>query len=175
RQVESVREDERKPVQGGCHWARKKKADLSFRITGADSEDSADDHRQTRADPESGREGKVPEKNQREGEAPKRHGIFHEPPDDGRKLRLSRPHHVPGSVDVLFLSTFENMGLNRSTLRPTCQPLFTFNSTKVSPLGIVTLKVCAMERFLDVDFVVIDCQSSFSIIMGRGCIHTMHR
>ncbi|PON42457.1 hypothetical protein PanWU01x14_282150 [Parasponia andersonii] len=66
------------------------------------------------------------------------------------------------------------MGLNQSTLRPTCQPLFTFNSTKVSPLGVVTLKVYAVERCLDVDFIVIDCQSSFNVIMGRRWIHVMH-
>ncbi|PON42640.1 hypothetical protein PanWU01x14_280340, partial [Parasponia andersonii] len=78
------------------------------------------------------------------------------------------------SVDVLILSMFENMGLNRNALRPTCLPLFAFNSTKVSPLGVVTLKVYTAERCLDVDIVVIDCQSSFNIIMGRGWIHAMH-
>ncbi|PON45482.1 hypothetical protein PanWU01x14_258450 [Parasponia andersonii] len=72
------------------------------------------------------------------------------------------------SVDILFLSTFKNMGLNRNALRPTCQPLFAFDSTKVSPLGVVTLKVCAAERCLDVDFVIIDSLSSFNVIMGRG-------
>ncbi|PON46906.1 hypothetical protein PanWU01x14_248220 [Parasponia andersonii] len=81
---------------------------------------------------------------------------------------------VGSSVDILFLSTFENMGLDRSTLRPTCQPLFTFDCTRVSLLGVVTLNVCATERCLDVDFVVIDCQSSFNAIMGRGWIHAMH-
>ncbi|PON36934.1 hypothetical protein PanWU01x14_324290 [Parasponia andersonii] len=78
------------------------------------------------------------------------------------------------SVDILFLSTFENMGLDRSALRPTCQPLFAFDSTRVCPLGIVTLNICTAERCLDVDFVVIDCQSSFNVIMGRGWIHAIH-
>ncbi|PON59304.1 hypothetical protein PanWU01x14_160530 [Parasponia andersonii] len=45
---------------------------------------------------------------------------------------------------------------------------------RISSLGIVTLKICATERCLYVDFVVIDCQSSFNVIMGRGWIHTMH-
>ncbi|PON77868.1 hypothetical protein PanWU01x14_022220, partial [Parasponia andersonii] len=78
------------------------------------------------------------------------------------------------SVDILFLSTFENMGLNQNAFRPTCQPLFAFDSTKVSPLGVVTLKVCAAERCLDVDFVIIDCLSSFNVIMRRGWIHALH-
>ncbi|PON71637.1 hypothetical protein PanWU01x14_070920 [Parasponia andersonii] len=78
------------------------------------------------------------------------------------------------SVDVLFLSTFENMGLNWSALKSTYQSLFAFNSCKISPLDVVTLKVCAIERFLDVDFIIIDCESSFNAIMGRGWIHTMH-
>ncbi|PON75482.1 hypothetical protein PanWU01x14_041070 [Parasponia andersonii] len=78
------------------------------------------------------------------------------------------------SVNILFLRMFENMGLNRNALRPICQLLFAFDSTKVSPLGVVILKVCAAERCLDVDFVVIDCPSSFNIIMGRGWIQAMH-
>ena len=78
------------------------------------------------------------------------------------------------SVDVLFLSTFENMGLSRSTLKLTCQPLFAFNSDRVSPLGVATLKVYAAGRSLEVDFIVVDCQSSFNAIMGRGWIHAMH-
>ncbi|PON48352.1 hypothetical protein PanWU01x14_237470 [Parasponia andersonii] len=72
------------------------------------------------------------------------------------------------SVDVLYLSMFESMGLNRNTLRPTCQLLFAFNSTKVSPLGVMTLKFYTAERCLDVDFVVINCRSSFNVIMGIG-------
>ncbi|PON66269.1 hypothetical protein PanWU01x14_111340, partial [Parasponia andersonii] len=52
------------------------------------------------------------------------------------------------SVDVLFFSAFESMGLNRNALRLTCQLLFVFNNTRVNPLGIVTLKVCAAERCL---------------------------
>ncbi|PON96306.1 hypothetical protein TorRG33x02_078950, partial [Trema orientale] len=79
------------------------------------------------------------------------------------------------SADVLFLNTFENMGLNRSMLRPTYQPLFAFDSNRVSPLRVATLKVHATDRSLDVDFVVVDCQSSFNAIMGRGWIHAMHR
>ncbi|PON57325.1 hypothetical protein PanWU01x14_174420 [Parasponia andersonii] len=79
------------------------------------------------------------------------------------------------SVDVLFLSMFESMRLDRNALRLTCQPLFAFNGNRVSPLGIVTLKVCTAERCLDVDFVVIDCQYSFNVIMGKGWIHAMHR
>ncbi|PON79709.1 hypothetical protein PanWU01x14_009410 [Parasponia andersonii] len=74
------------------------------------------------------------------------------------------------SVYILFLSTFENISLNLSALRPTYQPLFAFNSSKVSLLGIVTLKVCVVERCLDIDFIVIDCQSSFNIIIRRGCV-----
>ncbi|PON48671.1 hypothetical protein PanWU01x14_235480 [Parasponia andersonii] len=78
------------------------------------------------------------------------------------------------SIDILFLNTFDNMGLDRSALRPTCQPLFAFDSTRVCPLGIITLSVCAAERSMDVDFIVVDCQSSFNVIMGRGWIHAMH-
>ena len=108
--------------------------------------------------------------------------MVHLPHDDPLVVKLQIDSSVVGrvlidggsSVDVLFLSTFENMGLNRVTLRPTCQPIFAFNSSQVSPLGIATLKVHAAERCLDVDFVVIDCQSSFNAIMGRGWIHAMH-
>ncbi|PON72960.1 hypothetical protein PanWU01x14_061100 [Parasponia andersonii] len=107
---------------------------------------------------------------------------MHLPHDDPLVIKLQIDSVMVGrvlvdggsSVDVLFLSTFENMGLDQSALRPTCQPLFAFNSSKDSPLGIITLKVCATERCLDVDFIVVDCQSSFNVIIGRRWIHTMH-
>lgn len=78
------------------------------------------------------------------------------------------------SADVQFLSTFESMGLNRIVLKLTCQLLFSFHSDGVSPLGVATLKVYAADRSLDVDFVIVDYQSSFNAIMGRGWIHAMH-
>ncbi|PON74416.1 hypothetical protein PanWU01x14_052480 [Parasponia andersonii] len=97
------------------------------------------------------------------------------PHDDPLVIRLQIGSALVGrvlvdggsSVDILFLNTFDNMGLDRSTLRPTCQPLFGFDSTRVCPLGIVTLDVCAAERCVNVDFIVVDCQSSFNVIMGR--------
>ncbi|PON53969.1 hypothetical protein PanWU01x14_198470, partial [Parasponia andersonii] len=46
--------------------------------------------------------------------------------------------------------------------------------TRVNPLGIVTLNVCTAERCLDMDFIVIDCHSSFNAIIGRGWIHAIH-
>ena len=96
------------------------------------------------------------------------------PHDDPLVVKLQIDSSIVGrvlidggsSADVLFLNTFENMGLNRSMMRPTYQPLFAFNSSSVSPLGIATLKVCAAERCLDVDFVVVDCQSSFKQSWG---------
>ncbi|PON67707.1 hypothetical protein PanWU01x14_101310 [Parasponia andersonii] len=104
------------------------------------------------------------------------------PHDDPLVIRLQIGSALVGrvlvdggsSVDILFLTTFVSMGLDRSALRPTCQPLFAFDSTRVCPLGIITLDVRAAERCINVDFVVVDCQSSFNVIMGRGWIHAMH-
>ncbi|PON58367.1 hypothetical protein PanWU01x14_167590 [Parasponia andersonii] len=89
---------------------------------------------------------------------------MHLPHDDPLVIKLQIDSVMVGkvlvdsgsSVDVLFLSTFKNISLNRSALRPTYQPLFAFNNSKVSPLGVVTLKFCAAERCLDVDFVIIN-------------------
>ncbi|PON31227.1 hypothetical protein PanWU01x14_371430 [Parasponia andersonii] len=97
----------------------------------------------------------------------------HHPHDDPLVIKLQIGSALVGRVlvdsgSILFLSTFENMGLDRSALRPTCQPLFAFDSTRVYLLGVMTLNVCTAERCLDVDFVVIDCQSSFNVIMGKG-------
>ncbi|PON32099.1 hypothetical protein PanWU01x14_364270 [Parasponia andersonii] len=78
------------------------------------------------------------------------------------------------NAEVLFLSTFENMGLDWNALRLTYQHMFTFNSSWVSLLGIIKLKVYTIERYLDVDFVIINYQSSFNVILGKRWIHTMH-
>ncbi|PON52735.1 hypothetical protein PanWU01x14_206960 [Parasponia andersonii] len=106
----------------------------------------------------------------------------HRPHDDPLVIRLQIGSALVGrvlvdggsSVDILFLNTFNNMGLDRSALRPTCQPLFAFDSTRVCPLGIITLDVRAAERCVNVDFIVVDCQSSFNVIMGRGWVHAIH-
>ena len=62
------------------------------------------------------------------------------------------------------------MGLNRSDIRPTKQPLVAFNSERVMPVRVIRLKFHATERVLDVDFLVVDC---YNAIMGRIWIHLM--
>ena len=44
------------------------------------------------------------------------------------------------SVDILFLETFEKIGLDRNRIRPSMQPLVAFNNEKVMPIGVIRLK-----------------------------------
>ncbi|PON74555.1 hypothetical protein PanWU01x14_049620 [Parasponia andersonii] len=137
--------------------------------------------KQTRADPGSGGERKIPKKDRRKGEVCEGDGhsvnhltmeesytsatliaftqqdlatvgLLH---DDPLVIKLQIDSALVGRVLVDGESSVDVL-------------------TKVSLLGVVTLKVCAAERCLDVDFVIIDYQSSFNIIMGRGWIHAIH-
>ena len=57
---------------------------------------------------------------------------------------------------------------------PVESPLVAFDGKRVFPKGTARLMVHAEERTLPVNFLVIECRSTFNAIMGRGWIHAMH-
>ena len=59
------------------------------------------------------------------------------------------------STDILFLDTFDRMGLN-CDIKLSIQSLIALNSDRVMPFGVIKLKVHSAERVLDVNFLVVD-------------------
>ncbi|XP_059639467.1 uncharacterized protein LOC132281816 [Cornus florida] len=81
------------------------------------------------------------------------------------------------SADILFLRAYEKLKIGREKLRPMKSPLVGFSGDKVYPLGAVTLPVTAganpKQVTVMVDFVVVDCPSSYNFILGRITLNAM--
>ena len=63
------------------------------------------------------------------------------------------------------------MRLGRDQLCPVCSPLIGFGGMKVQPVGIITLPVVVgsypQQITKEVNFLVVDCSSSYNAIIGR--------
>ena len=79
------------------------------------------------------------------------------------------------SVDIIYLSAFQQLKLDPKRFRPFESPLVSFNGDKVYPRGIVTLTVTAGSYPLQVtnkhNFLVVDLPSSYNVIIGRPMLN----
>ena len=79
------------------------------------------------------------------------------------------------SADIIYLPAFQQLKLDPKRLRPFESPLVSFSGDKVYPRGIVTLTVIvgAQPRQLtcQLDFLVVDCPSSYNVIIGRPTLN----
>ena len=79
------------------------------------------------------------------------------------------------SADIIYLPAFQQLRLDSRRLRPFDSPLFNFNGDRVYPRGIVTLTVTAgaypLQLTRQVDFLVVDCPSSYNVIIGRPTLN----
>ncbi|XP_057740512.1 uncharacterized protein LOC130957685 [Arachis stenosperma] len=78
----------------------------------------------------------------------------------------------PGSsADVLFFTTFEKMKLSTNILQPSIGDLVGFSGERVPVMGSVWLQATLGEQPLsktqDIQFLVVDCFSSYNLILGR--------
>ena len=66
--------------------------------------------------------------------------------------------------------------LGRDLLRPACSPLIGFGGMKVQPIGAVTLPVVVgsypQQITKSVNFLVVDCSSSYNAIIGRPTLNS---
>ena len=79
------------------------------------------------------------------------------------------------SADIIYLSAFQQLKLNPGRLRPFDSTLFSFSGDKVYPKGIVTLTVTVgthpRQLTRSLDFLVVDCPSSYNVIIGRPTLN----
>ena len=79
------------------------------------------------------------------------------------------------SADIIYLPTFQQLKLNPKRLRPFDSPLVSFSGDKVYPKDIVmlTITVGTYPRQLthQLDFLVVDCPSSYNVIIGRPILN----
>ena len=80
------------------------------------------------------------------------------------------------SADILYYLVFQQMRLGRDQLRPVCSPLIGFGGMKVQPVGIITLPVVVgsypQQITKEVNFLVVDCSSSYNAIIGRPTLNS---
>ena len=75
------------------------------------------------------------------------------------------------SVDILYLEAFKKMGLDNRVLKPSTSPLFGFMNNYITPVGTITLPITLgdypRQATCMANFVVVDCQSAFNVVIGR--------
>ena len=80
------------------------------------------------------------------------------------------------SIDILYYSAFQQMGINKGRLIPTNAPLVGFEGTRVFLLGAITLSVVVgdypQQITKDVTFLVVDCSSAYNAILGRPTLNS---
>ena len=78
-------------------------------------------------------------------------------------------------VDIIYLPTFQQLKLDPKRLRPFESLLVSFSGDRVYPMGIVTLTVTVgtqpRQLTRQLDFLVVDCLSSYNVIIGRPTLN----
>jgi hypothetical protein len=79
-------------------------------------------------------------------------------------------------AEILFLSTFEQMGLNKKQLKEALKPLYGFGGRKIKPLDSISLPVSfdslAKAHIEYITFNVVDMSYLYNAIFGRGLLNT---
>jgi hypothetical protein len=79
-------------------------------------------------------------------------------------------------VDILFLSTFDQMGLNKNQLKESPKHLYGFRGRKIEPLGSISILVSfdnpTNARTEYITFDVVGMSYLYNAIFGRGLLNT---
>ena len=79
------------------------------------------------------------------------------------------------SADIINLPAFQQLKLDPRRLRSFDSPLVSFSRDRVYPKGIVTLTVTVgtypWQLTRQLDFLVVDCPSSYNVIIGRPTLN----
>ena len=79
------------------------------------------------------------------------------------------------STDIIYLLAFQQLKLDPRRLRSFNSPLVSFSGDMVYPRGIVTLTVMVgtspVQLTRQLDFLVVDCPSSYNAIIGRPTLN----
>ena len=80
------------------------------------------------------------------------------------------------SSNILYYPAFQQMKLGRDQLRLVNSPLVGFGGIKVQPVGTISLPVVVgaypQQTTKSVNFLVVDCSSSYNAIIGRPTLNS---
>uniref|UniRef100_A0A2N9GJ57 RNA-directed DNA polymerase n=1 Tax=Fagus sylvatica TaxID=28930 RepID=A0A2N9GJ57_FAGSY len=81
------------------------------------------------------------------------------------------------SADIIYLTAFQQMKIDKDQLQPIETPLVGFAGTSIYPLGMVTLQIIAgthpKQAMKKVNFLVVDCPSAYNVIIGRPTLNRL--
>ena len=81
------------------------------------------------------------------------------------------------SVDIIFASTFDKMGIGRERLEPVSTHLQGFSGEKVLPLGsiqlVLTLGDSPCQATMTATFLIVDTPSAYNILLGRPSLNAI--
>nr|XP_023892593.1 uncharacterized protein LOC112004585 [Quercus suber] len=79
------------------------------------------------------------------------------------------------SADIIYLPAFQQLKLDPKRLHPFETPLVSFSGDRVYPKGIVSLTMTVgtypKQLTRQIDFLVVDCPSSYNVIIGRPTLN----
>ncbi|CAL8991189.1 unnamed protein product, partial [Prunus brigantina] len=78
------------------------------------------------------------------------------------------------SANIIFATVFDELGIGRALLDKTTPPLFAFGGARVQPLGNIhlplTIGECPRQATTVAHFVVVDCPTTYNVILGRPAL-----
>ena len=81
------------------------------------------------------------------------------------------------SVDIIFASAFDKMGIGREKLKPVSTHLRGFSGEKVIPLGsirlVLTLGDPLCQATTTVRFLIVDAPSAYYVLLGRPSLNAI--
>jgi hypothetical protein len=79
------------------------------------------------------------------------------------------------SADIIYLTAFQQMKIDKDQLRPIETLLVGFRGTSVYPLGVISLQITAStypkQATKKVEFLVVDCPSAYNVIIRRPTLN----
>ena len=77
------------------------------------------------------------------------------------------------AAEIMYPDLFKGLGLKPKDLRTYSSPLVSFEGKMVVPKGQIKLPVQTGTDMVEVDFIVVDAFSPYTVIMGRPWLHSL--
>jgi hypothetical protein len=81
------------------------------------------------------------------------------------------------SADIIYLSAYQQMKIDKERLRPIDIPIVRFTWDKVNPSGVVSFMIEAgtylKQVTTSVEFLVVDCPLAYNVIIGRPTLNKL--
>ena len=81
------------------------------------------------------------------------------------------------STDIMYMTANHQLRLDPKCLQPFKSPLVNFSGDRIYPKGIISLRVTTgthpAQITKQVDFLIVDCPSSYNVILGRPTLNQL--